>query len=194
MAYIGLRKPYIGKFNPDDGSYSIPTLSERAIAFSVTPNFAEGSLAADDDPNSEYDKEFVDADVTLGTDTITNRWREDMFGNEVSQDGEVASGLDDEANYVGCGVVVPEKIRGTKKWVGLFLPLVKFAEPADELETKGSSITYKTPSIAGKAKADADRKWRYRKVCATEAEADAYVLGKFGAAATGGSTGGSTGH
>ena len=193
MAYIGLRKPYIGKFNPDDGSYETPTLSERAIAFSVTPNFAEGSLAADDDPSSEYDKEFVDADVTLGTDTITNRWREDMFGNEVSQDGEVMSGLDDEANYVGCGVVVPEKIRGTKKWVGLFLPLVKFAEPADELETKGSSITYKTPSIAGKAKADADRKWRYRKVCATEAEADAYVLGKFGAAATGGSTGGSTG-
>ena len=81
MAYIGLRKPYIGKYNPDDDSYETPTLSERAIAFSVTPNFAEGSLAADDDPNSEYDKEFVDADVTLGTDTITNRWREDMFGN-----------------------------------------------------------------------------------------------------------------
>lgn len=181
MAYYGLRYPYVGKYDGTSGTYTAPVLSARAIAFSVTPNYAEGSLAADDDANSEYDKEFADADVTLGTDTIPDTWREDMFGNDVdSQSEEVASNKDDNANYVGVGVIAPEKIRGVKSWVAVFLPLVKFTEPGDEFETKGSSITYKTPSITGKAKADESGNWRYRKRFTSEAEAKAYILGKFG--------------
>ena len=184
MAYYGLRYPYIGKYDAEEG-YSTPTLSARAIAFSVSPNYAEGSLAADDDANSEYDKEFTDADVTLGTDTIPEAWREDMFGNTVTS-GEIASNKDDHANYVGVGVIAPETIRGAKTWVAVFLPLVKFTEPADEFETKGSSITYKTPSITGKAKADADGNWRYRQSFSTEDDAKAYIEGKFGAGSTAG--------
>lgn len=179
MAYYGLRYPYVGKYDPDNDSYTAPVLSARAIAFSVTPNYAEGSLAADDDANSEYDKEFTDADVTLGTDTIPDTWREDMFGNTVTS-GEIASNKDDNANYVGVGVVAPEKIRGAKSYVAVFLPMVKFTEPGDDFETKGSSITYKTPSISGKAKADADGNWRYRESFPSEAAAKAYILGKFG--------------
>lgn len=181
MAYYGLRYPYVGKYDAANDTYTAPTLSARAIAFTVTPNYAEGSLAADDDANSEYDKEFTDADVTLGTDTIPDTWRADMFGNDVdSQSGEVASNKDDNANYVGVGVIAPEKIRGVKSWVAVFLPLVKFTEPGDDFETKGSSITYKTPSIAGKAKCDESGNWRYRKRFTSEAEAKAYILGKFG--------------
>jgi phi13 family phage major tail protein len=181
MAYYGLRYPYVGKYDAASDTYTAPTLSARAIAFTVTPNYAEGSLAADDDANSEYDKEFSDADVTLGTDTIPDVWREDMFGNDVdSQSGEVASNKDDNANYVGVGVIAPEKIRGVKSWVAVFLPLVKFTEPGDDFETKGSSITYKTPSIAGKAKCDESGNWRYRQRFTSEAEAKAYILGKFG--------------
>lgn len=181
MAYYGLRYPYVGKYDADNETYTTPTLSARAIAFTVTPNYAEGSLAADDDANSEYDKEFSDADVNLGTDTIPDVWRADMFGNDVdSQSGEVASNKDDNANYVGVGVIAPEKIRGVKSWVAVFLPLVKFTEPGDDFETKGSSITYKTPSIAGKAKCDESGNWRYRKRFTSEAEAKAYILGKFG--------------
>lgn len=179
MAYYGLRKPYIGKYDATNDTYTTPTLSARAIAFSVSPNYAEGSLAADDDANSEYDKEFTDADVTLGTDTIPATWRVDMFGNTNTSD-EIVSNKDDSANYVGVGVIAPETIRGTKTWVAVFLPLVKFTEPADEMETKGSSITYKTPSITGKAKANDDGDWRFRKTFDTEAEAQTYILGKFG--------------
>ena len=83
MAYYGLRYPYVGKYDAANDTYAVPTLSARAIAFTVTPNYAEGSLAADDDANSEYDKEFTDADVNLGTDTIPDAWREDMFGNDI---------------------------------------------------------------------------------------------------------------
>ena len=120
MAYYGLRYPYVGKYDAANDTYTAPTLSARAIGFTVTPNYAEGSLAADDDANSEYDKEFTDADVNLGTDTIPDAWRADMFGNEVdSESGEIASNKDDNANYVGVGVIAPEKIRGVKSWFGL---------------------------------------------------------------------------
>lgn len=179
MAYYGLRYPYVGKYDETNESYTAPTLSARAINFSVSPNYAEGSLAADDEANSEYDKEFTDADVTLGTDTIPTAWRTDMFGNTETS-GEIASGKDDVANYVGVGVIAPEKIRGVKKWVAVFLPMVKFTEPGDEFETKGSSITYKTPSITGKAKTDADGNWRYREAFSDIDDAKAYILGKFG--------------
>ena len=126
-----------------------------------------------------FHKEFIDADVTLGTDTITDRWREDMFGNTV-KDGEVSSNKDDEPNYVGVGVIAPQKIKGAKTWVAVFMPLVKFAEPAEEYETKGSSITYKTPSISGKAKPDESGNWKYRKVFNSEADAIDYIEDKFG--------------
>ena len=179
MAYFGLRKPYVGKYNATAGTYSAPTLSERAIQFTVTPNFAEGSLAADDDPNAEYDKEFIDADVTLGTDTISDTWRQDMFGNTVTSD-EVAANKDDEPNYVGVAVIGQQKIKGVRSWVAVFLPMVKFTEPAEEFETKGSSITYKTPSISGKAKTDASGNWKYRKVFESESDAIDYIEDKFG--------------
>jgi phi13 family phage major tail protein len=188
MAYYGLRYPYVGKYDAANDTYTAPTLSARAIAFTVTPNYAEGSLAADDDANSEYDKEFTDADVTLGTDTIPDAWRADMFGNEVdSESGEIASNKDDNANYVGVGVIAPEKIRGVKSWVAVFLPLVKFTEPGDDFETKGSSITYKTPSIAGKAKCDESGNWRYRERFTDVQDAKDYILSKFGVTSSSGS-------
>jgi len=188
MAYYGLRYPYVGKYDAASETYTAPTLSARAIAFTVTPNYAEGSLAADDDANSEYDKEFTDADVNLGTDTIPDAWRKDMFGNEVdSESGEIASNKDDNANYVGVGVIAPEKIRGVKSWVAVFLPLVKFTEPGDDFETKGSSITYKTPSIAGKAKCDESGNWRYRERFTDVQDAKDYILSKFGVTSGSGS-------
>ena len=41
----------------------------KAIGLQVTPNYAEGSLNADD-AQVEYDKEFNYAEVTLNTSTI----------------------------------------------------------------------------------------------------------------------------
>ena len=64
MAYIGLRKPIIAQ-RTGDGKYSTPFVLGKAISLNVTPNYAEGSLNADDG-QAEYDKEFNYADVTLG--------------------------------------------------------------------------------------------------------------------------------
>ena len=163
MAYIGLRKPIIG-LRKSKGSYETPYAFGKAIGITVTPNYAEGSLYADD-IQSEYDKEFVSAETTLNTDTIPSEARESVFGHKMN-----------------VGWISVEKNDGKKSYTGNFLPKVKYAEPSEEYTTKGENIEYKTPSITGRALAEDDGKWKYVKSFPTEKEALDYVYGKFGAA------------
>lgn len=192
MAYYGLKKPIVAK-RTATGTYDIPqgglTQFARAIAFNVSPTFAEAALACDDDPHGEYEKEFVEADVTLGTDTVPVDVNEVLFGATVSasasgagaENNVVTYKKDDHANEVGTAVIGDEILKGVKKWVAVFLPRVKYADPGEGFETKGSSITYKTPSITGKAYAETDGTWRKRAVFGTEAEAVAWIESCFGA-------------
>ena len=191
MAYYGLKKPIVAK-RTAAGTYDIPqgglVQFARAIAFSVAPTFAEAALACDDDPHGEYEKEFVEADVTLGTDTVPVDVNEVLFGATASASASgtgaevnvVTYKKDDQANEVGTAVIGDEVLHGVKKWVAVFLPRVKYADPGENFETKGSSITYKTPSITGKAYAEADGTWRKRAVFGSEAEAVAWIEACFG--------------
>lgn len=191
MAYYGLKKPIVAK-RTAAGTYDIPqgglVQFARAIAFSVAPTFAEAALACDDDPHGEYEKEFVEADVTLGTDTVPVDVNEVLFGATASASASgtgaevnvVTYKKDDQANEVGTAVIGDEVLHGVKKWVAVFLPRVKYADPGENFETKGSSITYKTPSITGKAYAETDGTWRKRAVFGTEAEAVAWIESCFG--------------
>lgn len=189
MAYYGLKKPYFAPFNEDGTTYDSTKLQTvaRAIAFSVTPNFAEGSLAADDDPQSEYDREFTDADVTLGTDTLPIAVHKILFGaTSTDEDKTVVDKVSDNAAYVGVAVIAPQKVRGKKTWACIFMPKVKFAVPGDDFETKGNSISYKTPSITGKASQNAAGEWRRKHEAASEEDAIAWINQQFGAAASSG--------
>lgn len=178
MAYIGLRKPIIG-LRKSKGSYETPYAFGKAIGITVTPNYAEGSLYADD-IQSEYDKEFVSAETTLNTDTIPSEARESVFGHKMNET-EVEFAADDESNFVGVGWISVEKNDGKKSYTGNFIPKVKYAEPSEEYTTKGENIEYKTPSITGRVLAEDDGKWKYVKNFPTEKEALGYVYGKFGA-------------
>ena len=191
MAYYGLKKPIVAK-RTAAGTYDIPqgglVQFARAIAFSVAPTFAEAALACDDDPHGEYEKEFVEADVTLGTDTVPVDVNEVLFGATASASASgtgaevnvVTYKKDDQANEVGTAVIGDEVLHGVKKWVAVFLPRVKYADPGENFETKGSAITYKTPSITGKAYAEADGTWRKRAVFGSEAEAVGWIEACFG--------------
>lgn len=179
MAYIGLRKPIIGKRNAYQ-SYEAPYAFGKAIGITVTPNYAEGSLYADD-MQSEYDKEFISAETTLNTNTIPLVARDSVFGHKTNEE-EIEFNADDESNYVGVGWISVEKVDGKRSYTGNFLPKVKYTEPTEEYQTKGENIEYKTPSITGKALAEEeDRKWKYIQTFETEKEALNYIYKKFGA-------------
>lgn len=179
MAYIGLRKPIIGK-RTGEGKYGEPFAMGKAIALQVTPNYAEGGLNGDD-YQIEYDKEFNYAEVNLGTSEIPVIAHQDMFGHVVEEgENAVTMNANDESNYVGMGWISVEKNNNEKYFTGNFLCKAKFSEPSEDYETKGDSITYKTPSISGRALAEENGEWKKVKKFKTEAEALAYIYEQFG--------------
>lgn len=186
MAYVGLRKPYVGQRTVSElgvVAFAAPEQMAKAVSLEITPNYSEGTLYADDG-QAEYDKEFKDADITLGTDTIPVSMQGIMFGHTVSEsDSTVTHNSGDQAPYVGMGIVEVQKVNDVKTFVAAFLPRVKFSEPSESFETKGDSITYKTPSISGKAFADDEGIWKKTCQCTTEEAAIAWIKTQFGVSA-----------
>lgn len=179
MAFVGLRKPIIAKLETT-GKYGEPFKFGKAIGLQVTPNYAEGSLFADDG-QAEYDKEFSYAEVTLNTSTIPIQANKEMFGHNVNEENnETTFNANDLNNYVGMAWVSVEKVDGVRSFIGNFLNKVKFSEPSEDYATKGESIEYKTPSITGRASATDDGKWKETAAFTTEAEAETWINKKFG--------------
>ena len=177
MAYVGLRKPIIAQLK-SDGTYDDPFAFGKAIGLQVTPNYAEGSLYADDG-QAEYDKEFSYAEVTLNTSTIPIIAHEKMFGHTVTEKNVKFKG-DDQNNDVGVGWISVEKVNGVRSFIGNFLSKVKFSEPSEDYATRGESIEYKTPSITGRASTVDGGDWKETETFGTEAEAKSWIYGKFG--------------
>lgn len=176
MAYIGLRKPIIAKLT--EGGYDEPFAFGKAISMQVTPNYAEGSLYADDG-QAEYDKEFSYAEVVLNTSTIPIVAYEKMFGHQVGEKN-VKFNADDQNNDVGVGWISLEKVNGVRTFIGNFLYKVKFSEPSEDYATKGESIEYKTPSITGRASTIDGGDWKETDTFSTEADTRKWIYEKFG--------------
>lgn len=177
MAYIGLAKPYIAKYN-EGGAYSDGFKLGKAIGVDIDPQYAEGSLEGDN-ATAEYDKEFINAKITLNTTTLPIEAHGVMFGHTVSEDKkEITDKSTDEAQYVGFGIYVTEKVDGVRKYIALWVMKAKFTEGKETYKTKGKNIEYQTPSISGQAIALDTGEWRERKIFDTEEEADTYLKGK----------------
>lgn len=180
MAYIGLVKPTIARLDEsgDKPKYADGFTCGKAISMDISPQYAEGSLFADDG-TAEYDKEFKYADISLNTSTLPLQAHEVMFGHEVVKtDGEPPVIIDkttDSPNYVGYGIYAKEKVDGVVKYVAMWIYKVKFAEGQEGYKTKGDNIEYQTPSVAGQAIGIADNLWRERKIFDTEQEAKDWV-------------------
>lgn len=177
MANIGFRKVQVASLTA--GVYGTPATVGKAISMSVTPNYTEASLYGDD-ILAEYEKAFVDADITLGTTYIPAAVQAVMFGHTVATD-EVTSKADDDPGYCGLGAIAQVVKDGTKTFEAIFFPKVKFSEPEGSYETKGDSVTYNTPSFSGKALADETTKiWRVVKGgFADEATAQTWLTSQF---------------
>ena len=195
MAYVGLRKPIIAEITGAK-VYGEPFAFGKAIGLQVTPNYAEGSLNADD-AQVEYDKEFNYAEVTLNTSTIPIEAHEKMFGHKVNEGKTGATfNKDDQAKYVGMGWISVEKVDGVaallytraqlilrdgvRKFIGNVLYKVKFSEPSEDYSTKGDSIEYKTPSITGRAIANEDGDWKDFEAFDASEDALKWINTKFG--------------
>lgn len=176
MAYVGLRKPYVAKYDRSTKTYSDGFKYSHAVSLSITPNYAEASLYGDD-MQVEYEKSFTNATISLGTTSTPIDAASVMFGHTIDKStNKVTFKATDESNYVGMGVIAPEKVDGDNKFVALIILSAKFADSAENFTTKGDQLQFNTPTVEGSAvAADDDGNWKITQIFDTEAAAEAYV-------------------
>lgn len=180
MANFGLSKPWIASLNPETNTYTGAFKCGKAVNTTVTPNYNEGQLFADNQ-QTENAKEFKNAAVAMGVDSLPAKATEVMFGHKVEEDGTEVSNAEDEAAYVGYGFITTEMQNGVKKYRACLLHKVKFTEGEESYTTKGDTITFSTPNLTGIAFANNTGDWRTKSpYLDTEAAADAWIQEKLG--------------
>ena len=148
MATIGLDKLFYSKITEDssgDETYGTPKTLAKAMQADLTVELAEATLYADD-ALSEVVKEFKSAKLTLGVDDLSKDVLEDLTGAKVDDNGVIVSASEDGGEPVAIGFRA-KKSNGKYRYFWLYR--VKFAIPSTNLQTKGDSITFSTPSIEG---------------------------------------------
>lgn len=148
MATIGLDKLYYAKITEDVSgieSYDTPIQLAKAITAELSVELAEAILYADDGA-SEIVKEFKSGTLTLGVDDIGSQVASDLTGAVIDTNKVLVSSSEDGGLPVAIGFRA-KKSNGKYRYFWLYR--VKFGIPATNLETKGDSITFSTPTIEG---------------------------------------------
>lgn len=182
MANFGLSFPVIAKLNEDTEKYSDVFKCGSAINTSVTPNYNEAALFADN-MQKEQVSEFKNAAVELGVDELPIKAAELFFGHKIEEDGTETSNVNDSGFSVGYGFITSAVISGVKKYKACLLLKVKFKENAENYKTKGDNIEFNTPAVSGIATANSHGEWR-KKSPYLESENACYtwILQKLGVA------------
>ena len=184
MAKIGLNNFWYSKATVAGSTitYGTPATPGKAVDFTFTPTLADASLYADDGL-AEYDNQVTGGDVSLGVaeadDTTMNALLGHTFGT--SPDTAVqTSDINDTIPYNGVGRITRLMVNGTQKFRATVLRLVKFAEPSEEENTRGETVSFATYTLPGKMIIPADGKWRRRETFDTYDAAVTWVKTELG--------------
>lgn len=175
MAYIGLAEPIIARYQKD-GTYAGGVKMGKAVKVEISPEYEDISEYTDIN-DTEEEKEFAYADISLGIDSLPEEAEMLIFEHE-KENGEVIYRDTDRSRYVGVGFRVREKISGSNRYIAIWLHKAKFQEEGNSHKTKGDSIEYATPEIKGKVYPDENGRWRTKKTCETVEEADLWLRKK----------------
>lgn len=147
MATIGLDSLYYAKITETDGeeTYGTPSKLAKAIKADLSVELAEAVLYADDGA-AEVVKEFKSGKLSLGIDDIGSTAAEDLTGAKLDDNKVLISTSEDGGTPVAIGFRA-KKANGKYRYFWLFR--VKFGIPETNLQTKGDSITFQTPTIEG---------------------------------------------
>lgn len=163
MAIKGLSKFVVAPgYEYDDASNKV-TYSESAAAtekltsYEVTPNASDdNNLYGDNAVAETADGIFTDASIKIGTTELTTATSKKLYRIKTTTltAGEktlTALVYDDStaSNVVGVGLIEEHQDRNKDFYRGVILPKVKFKITSDSAETRGDSISWKTPEIEG---------------------------------------------
>ena len=185
MPKIGLDKLYYATITDGETgeTYGTPTKLAGAIKVDMSAEITEGTLYSDDGP-SVVVKEFKQGKLSLNVDDIGSAVAAALTGSTVDSKGVLVDTGEDSPKPVAIGF---RARKSDGNYVYYWLYRVTFAVPSDNLQTKGESINFATPTIEGtvvrRKKADTKdhHPWRTT-IDQSEAGADtATVTGWFSA-------------
>jgi phi13 family phage major tail protein len=148
MATIGLDRLYYAKITENENgeeTYATPVPLAKAITAELSVELAEATLYADDGA-AEVVKEFQSGTLTLGVADIGVDAAEVLTGATLDDNKVLISASEDGGTPVAIGFRA-KKANGKYRYFWLYR--VKFGIPATNLQTKGDSITFSTPTIEG---------------------------------------------
>ena len=148
MATIGLDRLYYAKITEsEDGeeTYDIPSLLAKAMKADLSIELAEAVLYADDGA-AEVIKDFKSGKLSLGVDDIGVTAARDLTGAVTDENGVLISASENAGAPVAVGF---RAMKPDNKYRYFWLYKVKFGIPSTNLQTKGDSITFQTPTIEG---------------------------------------------
>lgn len=190
MAKIGLKYPVYSPATETEGeiAYGAGAVLAKAISANISIANNDIKLYADDSV-AESITSFASGTITIGIDDLYDAAKVALLDYIEGDTVDATTGAKElsvgtaSPAYVGFGFygkVVRNKV---DYWRAIWLKKVQFAEPSDELATKGESLELKTPSLDGTIMMAADGYWKEEATFFTEAGAKAWLDGKCGLAA-----------
>ena len=178
MATIGLRDIYYAllKTDPVGGTatYEAPVRIAGAISAHINPYASSATLFADDGPSDiastlgEISLELNVADLDLATQAV-------LLGHTLDG-GILKKKGSDVPPWVAIGF---RTLKSNGSYRYYWLNKGKFSVPEEDLQTKGDSVEFKTPTISGSfVKRDSDDEWQ-RQADADETESATAISNWF---------------
>ena len=148
MATIGMDKLFYAPITDDingEETYGVPVQMARAINADLTIELAEAQLFADDGL-AYVIKDFKSGTLVLGVDDLGVAVVQELTGAEVDDNGVLISASENVGKPVAVGFRAA-KPNGIYRYFWFYR--VQFGFPAANMQTKGDTITFQTPSITG---------------------------------------------
>ena len=148
MATIGLDRLYYAKITESDEgeeTYGVPQILAKAIKADLSVELAEAILFADDGAAFVI-KDFKSGKLSLGVDDIGVAAAADLTGSATDDNGVLISASEDIGQPVAIGFRA-QKPDGKYRYFWVYR--IKFGIPATNLQTKGDSISFQTPTVEG---------------------------------------------
>lgn len=183
MAKIGLFKPKYSKITlgtdaqgNDTETYGPAKPFAKAISATTSVNTSKVKLYADDGV-AEMANEFVSGQITFNADDLEDSVEADIAGATVDEtDGSFRNKDTDTPQYIRFGFMIRRMKNNIMQYRAVIFPKVLFDVPADDYETKGETIVFKSTTVTGEIMRNKDHDWRIKsKWTSSEEEAAAFL-------------------
>lgn len=149
MARVGFKKAKYNKIV--DGSYAPLTAGkvpvfEKVIDEKFAPEYNNAELYAND-ALAECDYSFKKGTLSLTVADDKDELCAELFGNDITETGEVTSKITDSAPEFAYGHIIPKIVGGDRKYKVEFFPRVKFTEITGDNKTRAESVEFGTTSL-----------------------------------------------